>query len=250
MICNYSSVLFLCVTFIFCCSIGLSDKLTFFLLVDNNIIKCSDYEYLIITDWSKFISSNISCPNQDKLFQKPISIYNYTRSTYICDTKTKTFLIKFYASILSQEEHEKKHLSKTDLSRLSSTINIDDRSYLFKLTKLEDSYEALVVNVSLSWSFNNTYVLYATFTEQLTICRIELYLTETVENEKCTDESGRRFMLCYYDPLSKLIVQNVDWTQIKKFVNDTTYTPPNWTEKGGYYLDIRLLKTTTTSVSC
>ena len=248
MIYNYSSVLFLYVTFIFC-YIGFSTKLEVLFLTDNSIIRCSDYEYLIITNWSKLISSKISCPNQTHIFEiETVRIYNYTEIRVECDAKNKRSFAKFYVSNL-QKKGKKPKLSKTKLSELSSSISIDNRNYSFEAIMMDEKDRALVHNISIDWSSNMTYSVSTIFTHQPIICDIKLHLIDTVKNEECTNEIGWRFMICYHDPLSKLPVRNVDWTQMSDFVKNEIYSPPNWKDQGGFYLDVRLLKTTTTSVS-
>ena len=67
-----------------------------------------------------------------------------------------------------------------------------------------------------------THILYTTFINQPTICRLVLYLNKNVKNGQCTDEVMTRSMICYYDPLSELSVENVDWTQLLDFLNNET----------------------------
>ncbi len=249
MIYNYTSVLFLYVTFIFSCYTGFSMKLEVLFLGDKNIIRCSDYEYLIITDWSKLISSKISCPNQINIFEiETLRIYNYSDMTIECDAENKRNIGRFFVSKL-EKKGKKPKLSKTNLPELSSTISIDNLNYSFQATMINDKDKALVHNVSINWTSDMIHVLFSTFINQPLICRVVFYLNKTVKNEECTDEIGSRFMICYYEPLSKLPVQYVDWTQLSDFLNNEIYSPPNWKDKGGYYLDVRLLKTTTTLVS-
>jgi hypothetical protein len=92
------------------------------------------------------------------------------------------------------------------------------------------------------------------FKVQPIMCRLSLNLTEQVENQKCTGILWRRNILCYYEPLSKSKskppVTNVNWTQLDVFINDETYPPSNWKDKGGYILDVRLLNTGAKLVSC
>ncbi len=226
-------------------------KLNFLVLTHINAIKCSDYEYLLISNWSKLMSSQISCPNQNTFLEsKSPLIYDYVETRFTCNQKKKSSVTNFYVSnLLWKENNNNKHLSKKEIDRLSSTINMDNRNYSFKATMMGDGYRALVHNVSQDWSSNMISEFYTTFTGQPMICHIKLNLTGTVENEQCTNKNGIRSTFCYYEPLSKFSMQNVDWTRLNNFINDETYSPPNWRDQGGFYLDIRLLKTTTTSVS-
>ena len=114
MIYNYTSVLFLYVTFIFSCYIGFSMKLEVLFLGDKNIIRCSDYEYLIITDWSKLISSKISCPNQINIFEiETLRIYNYSDMTIECDAENKRNIGRFFVSKLEKKGKKQSYLKQT-----------------------------------------------------------------------------------------------------------------------------------------
>lgn len=249
MISNFYSVGFL---FIFFWYFGSSMKLKFLLATGNDIIRCSQHEYLIISDWFTLKSSNISCPNQATLFEKPsVPIYSYSRFYGHCNNVSKSFQIKFYAWNLELVNEKLQKFKDKTLKLLSSTINIDNHNYSCKAVKKdENSSVALVNDFELNWSYNNTFALYTTFNNQRTVCRIILTLTNMVNDTQCTNEVGEQSGVCYNDPLSETPMKNVNWTSLLSFLKNQTYSSPDWRDKGGYYVDLRLFKTTiTTSVS-
>ncbi|CAF1118144.1 unnamed protein product [Adineta steineri] len=84
------------------------------------------------------------------------------------------------------------------------------------------------------------------------MCRIEMNISETVNNSKCvTGSAGKASIHCYYDPqsTSKLLLTHVNWTQLDSFRADEFYYVSNWTAQGGYYINLRSLKTTSTSTT-
>jgi hypothetical protein len=176
-------------------------------------------------------------------------VYNYTKTQSSCDSTTQQITSKFFVSRLSQKNAKMKKLIKKELSSLTSTININNRAYSFEAKKSGNDEEVLIHTVALQWSSNMTYILYATFTEQPIICKIILYLRRMVEDKRCTDLFGSRTMSCYHDPLSESPVQNVNWTLLDDFLDTEIYSPSNWVDKGGFYIDVRSIKTATTSVS-
>jgi len=219
-------------------------------------MKCSANVYLIVNNWFKLFSSNILCPNHDELFQKHSpDIYNWSQVYANCFETNKTFYIHSdLTDLLPTSVIKNKKLITDRYELLQGTINVDNRSYPFKADFDVVPSTMFVKQGSLKWSSNNIYRLYMAFKAQPIMCRLSLNLTEQVDNQKCTGILGRRNILCYYEPLSKSKskppVTNVNWTQLDVFINDETYPPSNWKDKGGYILDVRLLNTGTKLVSC
>ena len=119
-------------------------KLKDLFLADNNVIKCSDYEYLIITNWFKLISSKISCPNQDTLFENgTLHIYNYSHMTVQCDAKNKINVARIYVSNLSPTKNPKIKLSKKTYRNCPLPCSVDSHNYSFQAI-LDNNYKALV----------------------------------------------------------------------------------------------------------
>ncbi len=252
MISNFYSVEFLYVIFIFFGYSGSSTELKFLLMTRNDIIRCSQYEYIVISDWFKFKSLNISCPNQATFFENPsIPIYNYSLFYAYCNDVSKNFNVKFYAWNLELANGKLPKFKDKTLKLLSSTINVENHNYLCEAVKMEENASVALVNdFVLNWSDNNTFILYLTFNQQPTVCRISLTLNQKVNVTQCTDELAQRSIICYNDPLSKSPMTNVNWTSVQSFLNNPAYYPPDWRDKGGYYIDLRSVKTTITSVSC
>ncbi len=214
-------------------------KLKFLLMTSHIIIKCSDHEYLIINDWFKFQSLNISCPNQVELFenQSP-DIYNLTFPYAHCEENTKTFRPYFYVTILSSKENKTNNLSNEELKLLSTTLKSDNLTYSFEAIEMKDAHKVLLNNVSLRWSSDNIFLLFIQFKEQPISCRIGLLYTVKVKNEKCTNKYGNIQAICYHEPLSQSPLKNIDWQLLIDFKNDETLKPSDWRDKGGLYLDV------------
>lgn len=250
MICNYSSILFIYTIFIFCCEIIPWTISNFLILSDVTVIKCSDYEYLVIDDWYQFVFSNISCPNQTAFFDKSTVMYNYTEDGYACDATKKTIVVKFYGSILSEKKNERANLSVEQLPQLFSVIRMGNHNYSFEPSMMENRDKASMYNISLNWSDDMMYYLYITFTAHPTLCRVVFNYSKAVKNNNCTGASGTKYIRCYSEPFSKIRPQSVNWTKILNLVNNKPKSAANSKENGGYYVDLRLFETTTTSVSC
>ena len=255
MIFKYTSVLLLYIIFIIRFCFGTSNNLEFLFIANLDVIRCSTYEYLIIDNWFKLISSNISCPNQAELFpEHPPDIYKWSLVSVACSEVNKTFSIYSHLTdFLPTSATKNKKLIKDRYKLMRGTMDADNRNYPFEAVITKNQSTVSVDQGSLKWSSNgnNTYILYMTFTEQPIMCRIIMNLTEMMKNQICANQSGKRDILCYYEPLSKSISPEtkVDWTQLDFFINDQTYPPNNWQDKGGYYLDVRLLNKITTSVN-
>ena len=252
MISNFYSVLFVYIIFIFPYYSASSQTLKFLLVTGSDIIQCSEHEYLVISDWTKLESSKISCPNQDKLFESsPSTIYDYTDVSLICNEQKQHFELWFYAWNARLKDRKTQKFTNDALEQMSSTITVDDIDYPFEAKrKPGDDSMALVNHFQLPWSHNNTFVLYITFKKQPTICRFELYYTRKVNRTRCTQESGQYSSICYNAPLlTSPIQQNVNWKMVDALWTSNTYTSSSWIDRGGYYVDLRLLTTTTTSVS-
>lgn len=248
MIYNYSCIFSIYIIFYYCyypIIWAISDFLI--LSADNNVIKCSNHEYIIITDWSKFIVSNISCPNQIAFSNKSTRVYLYDKIHYDCYTDTKTFSMSTYSSIFSMKKNQQK-ITDIDLSRLSSTVRIKNHNYSCKAEKRNNDYIALVNKILINWSSTMKYSAYVKFTEHPTICLINVDFSQVVNNKKCTNSTILRGTICYSEPFSKLELQNVNWTEVENFLFNKIYVPINWEEKGGYYLNAQSTKTTIKSI--
>lgn len=247
MIYNSSSVVFICITFIFYYYTNICATSNFLIISDNNIVKCSDHEYLIINNWSDFAPSLTSCPNQPEFFNRSTVIYNYGGDSYKCDANTNIFLVEIYASIFSFKK-EKIKMSDTDRDRLSSTMYFNNRHYPFKATSIKNGYMALVNQISVNCSSKMLYNFYITFTEHSTICRIKL--TCTKKNKSCKESTVSKNIICYSEPFSKIPLENIDWEQLDTYVTNDIYGTPGWEQYGGYLLDLYSFTTTSTLVSC
>lgn len=246
MIYNYSSVVFMFMTYIFCCYNTIWTTSDFLIISHNNIFKCSDHEYLVIIDWYSFISSNISCPNQPALLNNFTRIFSYNISTYVCYDTTKIFEEKLHGTLLS-DSNNKTYLSETDLNQLSSIIYNDNQSYSFEVTLKTNDSMVLINNITLKWKNDMKYYLDIKFTKHPTICRFEINNKAIVKDEKCTGKDGSITFVCYTEPLSNPGVQNANWTLFTTLTSNQY--PLNWKTRGGYYIDVRSYQTTTSSVS-
>ena len=253
MICNFYSVLFLHLILMFLCYFASSNKLKFLLATENDIIRCSEDEYVVIRNWTKFESSNISCPNQNKLFESsPPPMFSYIGINWICVEAKKKIVLTFYTRIRYLKENKMQTFPNDTLKQMSFTVNIGNQSYAYEAKMMPDNNSvALINNFELAWSHNNTFVLYITFTNQPTICRVKLNLSVMVNITHCTNIRGSYSVLCYnYPRATSLIQQNVDWTLLDALWRGATYTSSNWINLyGGYHVDLRLLNTTDISVS-
>lgn len=249
MICNYSSVLFLCVTFILCCCTGSSKRLEFLFAKVFNVIKCSDFEYLIIEDWFKLVSSNISCPNQAELFinQSP-DIYAWEFLVQCFKNKQIIGVSSFLSVVHPPNEKQNKQLIIDRLESLSNAINTANDPYP-KAQLIKEKPLVQIYHDEQIWSSNGTNIFYTKFQELPIICGTQTNITRQMIDEHCTDKHVYHRTVCYYEPLLKSSTKDVNWTLLNEFLISRTYSPSKWTDKGGYYLDLRLLKLATTLVS-
>jgi hypothetical protein len=139
------------------------------------------------------------------------------------------------------------NITDEQMKLLSTTIDVDNRSYSFEATRTENPFRVLINNVSLPWKSNNLYVFYTIFKEQSIACHFRLNSSGLVENGKCTNKVIQYHSFCYHDPFSKPPLKNIPWKQLKDFVYTYDFLPNNWEEKGKIYYDIRSHKTTTTT---
>ena len=249
MICNYSSVLFLCFIFILCSCIGSSKHLEFLFAKTYNVIKCSDFEYLIIRDWFKLVSSNISCPNQAEIFinQSP-DIYAW-EFLVACSTKKKIIEVSSLLSVLQPpDEKQNKQVIIDRLESLSNTINTANDPYP-KAQLIKEKPLVQMNHGTEYWSPTGTNIFYTKFNQLPIICRTQTNLTEQMVLERCSNEHGTHWTVCYYEPLLNSVTKDVNWTLLNEFLISKLYSPSIWADKGGYYLDLRLLKLTTPLVS-
>jgi hypothetical protein len=139
------------------------------------------------------------------------------------------------------------NITGEQMKLLSTTIDVDNRSYSFEATRTENPFRVLINNVSLQWKSDNLYVFYTIFKEQPIACHFRLNSSGLVENGNCTNKVIYYHSFCYHDPFSKPPLKNIPWKQLKDFVYTYDFLPNNWEEKGEIYYDIRSHKTTTTT---
>jgi hypothetical protein len=241
--------MFFYIIYIFCCNaVGPQKKLDFLFITEYSVIKCSENEYLVIYSRPELYSMNISCPNQIDLFEnQSLNFFDWRNFQVKCHSEQKQFHV--YSTIDDPPSINKNTKKIKDMpSLLTGTINATNYNGILqaKIKKNQISID----HGWLDWSSDGFYDSYVTFSNHPIICRIHLNLAERVENGKCTDKLGTRAITCYYEPKSDAPLKMVDWQEIDNFIYNESYSPSNWTAKGGYYLDVRLLKTNSTSVSC
>ncbi len=225
-----------------------STKLKFLLATESDIIRCSEHEYLVIDNWYKLESSNISCPNQANLFEKlPIPVFNYSQFYLSCNNVDKNYRVMFEAWHSERVNGKLPKFNKNTLRLLSSIVNFDNHNYSQKADTIKQNESVALVNdFVLNWTNNNTYILYVTFDHQPTACHIKLALDIKDHNTRCNNEHVLRNIFCYTDPLLQSPMTNVNWTLVRNLLKYRLHASPDWRSKGGFYVDLRLVK----SVSC
>ncbi|CAF1402743.1 unnamed protein product [Adineta steineri] len=251
MICNYFQFLLPSIMFICCCYFGALNTLDF-VFQGNSFLRCSSYEYIVIKDWLKLLSSNVSCNNQTNRFPNNTVLKVYKSLTsLVCDDLTKQTRISSNITPLLPPSTKNKSTSE-DIQQFRGTVNVDKDTYSFEPSLESTSSNVTIHYKNLHWSSNFSYTLYLTFDKQPIMCRIELNISDTVNNGKCVnDGAGKALIHCYYDPqsTSKLLLTQVNWTQLDSFRADEFYYASNWTVQGGYYINLLSLKTTSTSTT-
>ncbi|CAF1239208.1 unnamed protein product [Adineta steineri] len=251
MICNYFQFLLPSIMFICCCYFGALNTLDF-VFQGNSFLRCSSYEYIVIKDWLKLLSSNVSCNNQTNRFPNNTVLQVYKSVTsLVCDDLTKQTRISSNITPLLPPSTKNKSTSE-DIQQFRGTVNVDKDTYSFEPSLESTSSNVTIHYKNLHWSSNFSYTLYLTFDKQPIMCRIELNISDTVNNGKCVnDGAGKALIHCYYDPqsTSKLLLTQVNWTQLDSFRADEFYYASNWTVQGGYYINLLSLKTTSTSTT-
>jgi hypothetical protein len=214
----------------------------------HNVIRCSDYEYLILYKSFELASSNISCPNNTKLFENPsLIVYNWTEALNLCFDNNKTYSVISHLLALNPTD---KNQIKKQVKLLSGTINVANHTYPFEAKWPKQKSPIIIDQGSHKWSSDGLYIFYMTFTNLSIICRMKMNLSDSVKSGKCVEGYGTQRTICYHELLLKPSIKNVNWTLLSDFIDDKTYYPNNWNSKDGYYLDLRLLNIQTTSVSC
>lgn len=251
MISNCCSVAILCIVLNFSWNLVLSAQLKFLLISQLNVFRCSKYEYLIINDWDIFDRSKIRCPKQNNLFQNPlIPIYDYSTTYMRCNDNEQQLDIQLHAFTTKLVNNKLSKFDENEFSLLTSDTTIDNQIYSSRPERDSNNKSAAVLHsFSLNWRPNNIFVSYTKFNTQPTICRRLLNFQKTVVNRKCTDDLGYANVTCYNDLLADPPMKNINWTFVFELSNNAEYYSPNWKEQGGFYVDLRSFRTTTTSVS-
>lgn len=251
MISNCRSVVFLCIVLNFSWNAIFAAKLKFLLILPWNVFQCSEYEYIVISNWDLFDRSKIRCQKQTDLFQNfDIPIIHYGAGFFTCDAERKQLTVDVHAYY---ENSKKKKLSKFDkklIPFLSSKMTVDNRTYPSQHEKIPKNDSALVLHsITFNWTRNNTFNLEVNFDHQPTICRHLLNLERKVVNQRCSDNTGDIITTCFNNLLTELPLKNINWTFVLDLIKIGQSYSPNWEKQGGYYVDLRLFRSTTMSVS-
>ena len=230
------------------CSADPTGKLDYLFTSTSFVIRCSPHQYLVGTNLSKVLSSNISCPyDSDPFREQSPDIYRWEKVYGVCDESLQVF-------------HVRSHLQNPESPHLKNKKGIKKRLpisailYSGDSTKsIEGTWDGDEKDVSLDqgfqkWSTNHIYTIDTALRDQPIICHIVLNLTVMIEDGKCTNQLGRRTVMCYYEPGSKPPLNAVRWDRLNDLVENRSYFSSNWTEQGGYYLDLRSLTIKTSSV--
>ena len=249
MISNYPSVLFVTISLLVCFHLGLAGDLKLLILSTHIIFKCPTGEFLVINDWQKFQSLNLSCPNQTPLSNRLLDIFQYGSTYSDCDAKNRTFSFLVNLTLISSAAQGTNNITDEQVDLLSSTVILRNHTYQNTPRRVENPEKLVLSKIPLEWNPSRLHIWYTLFDKQPISCWFRLNYSTLIANETCTSDSIKYRFICYYDDLSVSPLQNVNWTLLQDLIFTYNYLPFNWETKGAILYDPTLQITTTTTTT-
>ncbi|CAF0732450.1 unnamed protein product [Adineta ricciae] len=242
----------------------LGTKLKFLFKGDNNIIRCSEHDYLIYTHWFRAVKQNISCPNQANLFDTNFPNVFTSIVDRQCNSEKTAYKMKIYVNTSTEDQVSTNGLCSDgvstienhNLSFLQGTYQFETVNYKFKATcgpfGAEINFEEEPLD-NVQPDFDLFYIYFKT---QPTACRLKFYAPNATRENYCQIKwRGETRMTCYYDPAVTTLDGPIDWNKMDAFITGNSIAPKKWLDRGGYYYhktstnDITTLSMSTTTTS-
>lgn len=231
---------------IFCFDKIYMNKLKFLFGIGNNVLRCSEHEYLIFQDWIRFSQFNITCKNQGNIFEiEPPDLIEEFGFYIKCDEDTKLWYPYIKSKYFTNKHNKTKSLCplpltkilSNPLSHLTGTVNDSYDQYSFHAKCDDDKIRIKLGEQSFMSKTNDSmHTLYVKFDSQPLICRLLINQTYFIQKQKCIENTNYTIKsICYYYPDLDSLSIAIDWNYIRSFFLNSSHSPPNWHDKKGYY---------------
>ena len=210
------------------------------------IIRCSEYEYLILRQLYRFPHTNISCPNQGNLFEDNYRIYGIWNYTHTCSETEKILYVRLYTINARRDTQAEQKLNDGILEDLSVNVLFDNINYSSNAKEIQHTNKILLFDIPRPFQSSLTFYNYITFPRLNIICRSIYYFGLVIHGQNCTGKQGNVNTICYHDPLlPSLLSQDFNWTVIENILNGPNGISGQLSQTAGYLFDTRQTMTTT-----
>ena len=243
MSCKFSSVLLF--VYLVCTiekSIGVVQKLEFFVVAPLVVLDCTDDQYLVIKDWLKFRDSSLREQTDQQCGLSDKDAFEFKKAKLLCmEGFTKTQIAYCFEDPLAFRSENQHQLSDYNLqATVISATQLTNRDTT--LTIIGDNTELCLKRKPKPWEENEEEVLYLRFDQYPVVCRSNLNYGSIIDAKTCDAQRGRNQMICYHKLAGEtLLVTNMSyWELVDQLVTQADNDSDENLEKfGAVYFNLR-----------